>query len=143
MHTLLKTKGYEQACSLIADLKPRLNAKHFPATKNSYTRHILNTADNYWLMVINWCQGAQTPIHGHPEQSFVYLLIGQFLIKNYDSDKLTINQQVIYQPNQHYINHGRPNRLDNAIHQVIATEQSLSLHFYSDDPRKGKVFDCA
>jgi hypothetical protein len=31
-------------------------------------------------------------------------------------------------------------RFDNAIHKIVAVEESLSLHLYSDDALKGEVF---
>lgn len=109
--------------------------------KDSYVRHILSTQDGYHLMLVRWDKGAKTVIHGHPWQMFVYLLFGELLIENYDNASLSTINETICQPDDYYIHHGDANRLDNAIHRVIVKKPSLSLHFYSDDPQKGVVFD--
>lgn len=140
LHQLLKSKQYDAAVEHIQANSAAFEPKNFAFNANGYTRNVLCRIDNYWLMVLRWDNKAQTPIHGHPEQAFVRLLSGEFSIDNYHTKTKNLLETVNCQCNQHYINHGVPDTMDNAVHKITALKPSLSLHFYSDDPGKGEVF---
>jgi hypothetical protein len=36
---------------------------------------------------------------------------------------------------------GLKGKMDNYIHQINAKQKTISLHYYSDNPTKGEVFD--
>lgn len=93
-------------------------------------------------MVARWDQGAVTPIHGHPQFAFVYVLEGQLQMEHYrETDQgLLLTETVIRSKGQHIYAAGDANCYNNAIHRVTALSPSLSLHVYSDDALKGKAF---
>ena len=140
LHTLLKAKKYNQAIQSIKQLQPTIDLEDFSFNKQSYSRNILTTKDNYWLAIIAWDKDSKTPIHGHPDQAFVYLLSGKLIINNYQTPELTLTEEITCLPSQYNIHHGQKGQLDNAVHRIYATKPSLSLHFYSDDPSLGQTF---
>jgi predicted metal-dependent enzyme (double-stranded beta helix superfamily) len=116
---------------------------NYPHAPHCYSRNILLRQDNgSEVMVARWDQGASTPIHGHPQYAFVYILQGQLQLEHYrETDQgLLLTDTIIKRKGQHIYAAGTPNRFDNAIHRVTALTPSLSLHVYSDDASKGKAF---
>ena len=115
----------------------------FPHAPHCYSRNILLREDNgAEVMVARWDQGAVTPVHGHPQFAFVYVLEGQLQMEHYrETDQgLLLTETVIRNKGQHIYAAGDANRYNNAIHRVTALSPSLSLHVYSDDALKGKAF---
>ncbi len=108
--------------------------------KNSYVRNIISNTGDYWLAILKWDKGVKTAIHGHPQQSFLYILDGEFTINNYQSN-MSLIDSIVLKTRDYYYHNGKVDKLDNAIHSIESHRQSLSLHFYSDDPRKGIIFD--
>lgn len=131
----MKSQDYDGANALIKTLHQKIDFNQLSAESKSYSRYILSNKDNYWLMLIHWDKGAKTPIHGHPEQMFVYLLEGQLQVEDYKVSPLQKTQTISCQPHDYQIHHGRKHCLDNAVHCISALEKSISLHFYSSDPR--------
>ena len=126
--------------ALSAEFDPCGNYPHAP---HCYSRNILLRNDEHAeVMVARWDQGAYTPIHGHPQYAFVYVLQGQLQLEHYrETDQgLVLTDTIIKRKGQHIYAAGDANRFDNAIHRVTALAPSLSLHVYSDDASKGKSF---
>ena len=145
LHETLKNKQYEDALPLINDLKKEIKKINFPHNKSTYSRHILSKKDGYWLLLIEWDENVTTCVHGHPQQSFVYLIEGSLEVESYETDPLVlIDKKPLHVDEYIYhdqFKHGPDDKFDNGVHQIHTQTRSLSLHFYSDDPRKGVVFD--
>lgn len=115
----------------------------FPRAPHCYSRNILFRApDGTEVMAARWDSGARTPIHGHPQLAFVYLLEGRLLIENFarSQNGLVAGETRTLEPGDHLWSRGKSGRFDNAIHRVTALQPSLSLHVYSDDALKGEVY---
>jgi hypothetical protein len=143
IHDLLKSKKYNQAVTKIKQLCKAAKDVDFPLNKGGYTRNILSKKDGYWLSFLHWDKDVITPVHGHPDQAFLYTVDGNIEIKNYERDDknpLALKDTASLSEGEFIYSHGEAERFDNAIHQISTTEQSLTLHFYSDDPTKGKLF---
>lgn len=126
--------------SLSAQFRPQ---EDFPHAPHCYSRNILLHADSgAEVMIARWDQGAITPIHGHPQFAFVYVLQGQLQMEHYrDTEQgLVLTETIIKHEGQHIYAAGIAGRYDNAIHRVTALTPSLSLHVYSEDALKGKSF---
>lgn len=126
--------------SLSAQFKPEGDFPHAP---HCYSRNILLRSDaGSEVMIARWDQGATTPIHGHPQFAFVYVLQGQLQMEHYhETDQgLVLTETIIKNKGQHIYAAGIAGRYDNAIHRVTALMPSLSLHVYSHDAMKGKSF---
>ncbi len=136
---MLKNNNYNDAVSVIKKISHNIKTEDFELVKNSYIRYIISNTDDYWLSILKWDKGVKTSIHGHPQQSFLYVLDGEFTINNYKSDTSLISSK-ISKTGYYYHCNGKVNRLDNCIHRMESNIECLSLHFYSDDPRKGIVF---
>ncbi len=143
IHDLLKKKKYNQAIPRIKQLCKAAEDIDFPLNKGGYTRNILSKKDGYWLSFLHWDKGVITPVHGHPDQAFLYAVDGNIEIKNYDQEEqkpLELTDTESLTEGDFIYSHGDAETYDNAIHQISTSEQSLTLHFYSDDPTKGKLF---
>ena len=120
-----------------------LRIEDFERKEGSYSRTILQRTDSgFEVMVARWDKGAVTPIHGHPDFALIYIIKGALKETLYAKDGTTIRKELttIHRPGEYTYHHGIKGRLDNAIHQVQAMRDSLSLHLYSDDALKGEVF---
>ncbi|MCK5896165.1 MAG: hypothetical protein KAG20_05130 [Cocleimonas sp.] len=143
IHNLLKNKKYNQAVDKIKQLCKAAKQVDFPLNKGGYTRNILSKKDGYWLSFLHWDKDVITPVHGHPDQAFLYAAEGNIEIKNYerkDKKPLAFKDTESLSQGEFTYSHGEMDTFDNAIHQISTTEQSLTLHFYSADPTKGKLF---
>lgn len=138
---LLSEQQYTSAVTQIKTLTTQisLDALHFD--KHSYTRNIIIDNKDYWLGLLYWDKSAITPIHGHPECAFVYVVAGQLTYKEFDKNPPSERSVSTLSADEYCQNNGIKGKLDNHIHQMSANEKSLSLHFYSDNPSKGEVFD--
>lgn len=143
IHQLLKNKQYSQAIGKIKQLCKAAEDVDFPLNEGGYTRNILSKKDGCWLSFLHWDKDVITPVHGHPDQAFVYAVEGNIEIKNYQREArkpLALTDVESLSNGDFIYSHGEANRFDNAIHQISTTEQSLTLHFYSSDPTRGKLF---
>lgn len=143
IHDLLKSKKYNQAVDKIKQLCKAAKNVDFPLNKGGYTRNILSKKDGYWLSFLHWDKDVITPVHGHPDQAFLYAVEGNIEINNYergDKKPLELKDTESLSKGDFIYSHGEAERFDNAIHQISTTKQTLTLHFYSDDPTKGTLF---
>ena len=121
-----------------------LKIENFERNEGSYSRTILQRLDSgFEAMVARWDKGAVTPIHGHPDFALIYIVKGALKETLYTKDGAAIRKELttIHRAGEYTYHHGIKGRLDNAIHQIQAMKDSLSLHIYSDDALKGEVFE--
>ncbi|SMN11475.1 Cysteine dioxygenase type I [uncultured Candidatus Thioglobus sp.] len=137
---LIDKAQYEQAAECIKTLATTIDLDNLAFEQKNYTRSII-IDDKYWLGLLNWDKSAKTRIHGHPEHAFVYVVKGHLLCKNFDKEPLTELSSSNLSTDEYRFNRGVKGALDNYIHQISAEVPSVSLHFYSDNPSKGEVFD--
>ncbi len=138
---LLHKEKYALAIERIKILALDIDLKALLFDQCSYTRNIIINNHSYWLGLLNWDKGATTHIHGHPDRAFVYVIKGRLMCKDFDKNPLTkLRSSTLVDGACQYSN-GVKGKMDNYIHQISAIESSLSLHFYSDNPAKGEIFD--
>jgi len=116
---------------------------NYPRAPHCYSRTILyRDPQGAEVMVARWDDGARSPIHGHPELTFVLVLEGKLRVENFKGAGGTLERTDTLHlgAGQHIWNRGTAGHFDNAIHRVTALEPSLSLHIYSDDALKGHIY---
>ena len=143
IHKLLKEKQYEAAIPEIEHLCLETDKIDFPLNQGGYTRNILSKKDGCWLSFINWDSDVVTLPHGHPEQAFIYMVKGAIEVNNFkvnDSESLQYMDTESVSKGSYIFSHGKKDTFDNSIHQIKTSGKSMTLHFYSDDPTKGRLF---
>ncbi len=140
LYHLLSKQCYLKAAVFLKSIKNNLLSKDFVCNKTSYARHIF-MEEPYWLAVVKWGKGAKTPIHGHADLTFVYILSGILKVRNYSHPPLKLGDVMHYKSDDYVYQKGKLGYFDNGIHSVYAKSDSLSLHFYSDNPAKGVLFE--
>ncbi|MFH2130065.1 MAG: hypothetical protein ABIK68_06795 [bacterium] len=144
---LLSRVKYDDA-KMVSIIRELVTAGHlpmeaFPRINNGYSRTILyREPAGFEVMVARWSRDAITPVHGHPWYSLVYLIQGSLsesLFKMGNGRLLEIEPK-IYSTGEFSVDRGIEGAFDNAIHQMTACEDSLSLHIYSDDAIKGEIY---
>jgi len=140
LYSQLQNKDYENALEQIKLLKEEIKNYDFPLDVSTYSRHILSKKEGGWLMLIHWDKNISTSIHGHPERAFIYVLDGSMEIENFQLNPLQGLNKRLVEPGQYFSNDGLVDRFDNAVHRVKTKQQTLSLHYYSDDPTKGNIY---
>jgi len=140
LYSQLQNKDYENALEQIELLKQEIKNYDFPLDASTYSRHILSEKEGGWLMLIHWDENVSTSIHGHPERAFIYVLDGSMEVENFQLNPLRGLNKRLVEPGQYFYNDGLVNRFDNAVHRVKTKQQTLSLHYYSDDPTKGNIY---
>ena len=141
LYYLLSKQYYSKADIFLKSIKNNLLAKNFVCSKNSYARHIF-IEEPYWLAIVKWGKGAKTPIHGHPDLAFVYILNGVLKVRDYSHPPLKLSGVKQYKSGDYiYQKKGKAGCFDNGVHSVYAKSDGLSLHFYSDNPVKGVLFE--
>ena len=140
LSNLLISKDYELSSGRIKDLYEQIKPEDFSLEKGGYSRNVISHTDDYWLGILRWDKGVKTPIHGHPEHAFFYVLEGELLCSNFRKDPLLVTDSRVLSKGEYCYSCGTKGRLDNSIHQISAQKPSISLHFYSEDPSKGECF---
>lgn len=138
---LLADGDCESAIEQMEVLAREIKAKNLSFDKDNYTRNIIIDNHHYWLGLLHWDQGATTRIHGHPEQAFVYVIEGSLNCKNFNKNPLTETESKKLNGGEYCYSKGMKGKMDNYVHQINAKQKSISLHYYSDNPAKGEVFD--
>ena len=140
LHKCLQNKKYPEAVEQMVALKEEISDVDFPLDTSTYSRHILCKENGCWLLLIHWDKNVSTCIHGHPEKSFVYVMDGLLEVENFDIHPLKSTSKEDLCVDDYTYYNGSADTVDNAVHQINAKQQSISLHFYSDDPTVGEVF---
>lgn len=97
-----------------------MNYEEFNINKpNKYEKKILYRNKDYELVLINWQKGAVTKYHNHPKNGCVLKVLNGKLneIDNSNSVILSKNDVTFKTHNQY--------------HQMVALENTYSLHYYS------------
>lgn len=93
---------------------------------DNYARKIIYRDTNKEIIMIQWNKNAKTRIHDHPENGcIIKLLCGRLKEYVYDNYNQLIESKIIKQNDISYIDS------DIGLHQIIALEDSCSLHIYS------------
>ncbi|SFV85049.1 Cysteine dioxygenase type I [hydrothermal vent metagenome] len=137
---LLANERHDLAVEQIKILAQEIESKNLYFDKGNYSRNVISNND-CWLGLLCWDKGAITRIHGHPEQSFIYILEGSLSCKSFDKEVVTELHSNKLKNGEFRYNKGIKGKMDNYIHQISATQKSISLHYYSDNPTKGEIFD--
>lgn len=122
------------------------NPEDFKYKGSTYTRcYIGKDHISKWeAIVMCWKRGNQTSIHGHPNFASYTFLLGEILVETFsptEDNKVTKNAEVIYTPKSSLFAIGESSNFDNHIHRLTClSDYAYSLHIYSDDARKGKLF---
>ena len=102
-----------------------INSSNSYDKSKKYYKNIIYQNDSFELILIKWEKGAQTSIHGHPDNGCILKLLEGKLkeekynkFNKYKSSELGINS-VGYMHN------------NLGTHKIIALEESYSLHLYS------------
>ncbi len=95
---------------------------------------------NYWQVQ------AQTSIHGHPSKIFYQVLSGSFEMEIYTraeagSGSLSLKTKRVLRQNDYIYFEGTEAQYDNFIHRVTCLEPGFTFHFYSEDARRGIIYD--
>ncbi len=135
----------KQLCTTLKILStehpPLLN--EYPEVPGSYSRTILyRDPSGFEAIAARWSKNAITPIHGHPQFAFLYLISGALSMDLYahNDSLLTKTGSRILKPGEYFYSKGTAGTYDNAIHQVSADLDSLSFHIYSDNALKGEIY---
>ncbi|SFV54234.1 Cysteine dioxygenase type I [hydrothermal vent metagenome] len=140
INDLLVIGSYEKAINEFESIKDKLDLDSLPIVKNGYSRTIISIKDNYWMSLLRWDSNITTAIHGHPDLAFVCVLAGSIKNIAYQNNPLKEVDSKDYQVGEFFYAKGPKGKFDNAIHQLVIKKPSLTLHFYSDDARKGILF---
>lgn len=126
---------FDEAIKEFNLIKSELNLAQLISIKNGYTRNILSQRNGFWLSILNWDSGVETPIHGHPDFAFVYVVSGEIIHTPYKESSENI------QAGKYFYNIEKNGKFDNFPHKINIKKPTMSLHFYSDDGRKGKIIN--
>lgn len=113
-----------------------------------YTRTYLgkNMESGWEALMMCWCKGNRTSIHGHPQFAAYNFASGRFLLETFQKDsddRLHLVDSFETEAGQSFYAIGNACVFDNHIHRITClSDTGRSLHIYSDDARKGKVFVC-
>lgn len=134
------------------------NLSHLPFEPRAYTRNCIAKEDvsypqgtlteaataQYEALIMRWDQQVKTSIHGHPKFSFYYVISGLFEIEFFE---LTVGRKLNLKAVQRrgateaswFL--GQAHCYDNCIHRVTCLRPGFTFHIYSEDARKGRVYD--
>jgi hypothetical protein len=137
---LINNRQFEEAIASFNQIKNQLNLENLKTITGGYSRNILSTK-NGWMTLINWDSDAITPIHGHPDFAFVYMVSGELINSPYDKQNNTLQKSSTIKAGEYFYDSGEKNQLDNSPHMLQANTPAISLHFYSSDGRDGKIYN--
>lgn len=113
-----------------------------------YLRNLIGRSTGYdknEALLIHWNTMARTGIHGHPAAAFYRVLTGKFQMDVFEriakSKKVVKRKTFILGPGDSKSCIGTKETYDNFIHRVVCLEEGFTVHFYSDDARKGEMFE--
>ena len=123
---LIKNKTLENfkiSKDLITELKKN-NFSQYKFTPGCYNRNSLHTEDNFEILLLLWDVNSMTPLHTHPENGCVLLLLEGTL-----KEKIVNENMILYNK----INRGEQSYIDDELgkHMIVATKKSMSIHIYS------------
>ncbi len=131
----------EQLHQLSQSYREQLNT--LPKHK-SYSRNIIGTHDNWIGLICRWEPNVTSSIHGHPPFAYYHVMDGEVAMDMYEA----VNDSEARQVSTSELCTGdsifsiqKKAQFDNLIHRVrTANSTVFTLHLYSDNPAKGRVF---
>ncbi len=148
----LRSNGIEPHCPHSKQLASRLSqvtlsyAEHLSTLPkhDTYSRHIIGAQDNWIGFICRWEKNVTSTIHGHPSFAYYQVLDGRIVMDMFEPVNETEAQHVStceMLPGDCIFSITREGQFDNLIHRV-RTENStvFTLHLYSDNPAKGRIF---
>lgn len=114
---------------------------------SGYKRTYLGTSsEKGWeALVISWKEGNTTSIHAHPQFAGYNFIDGRYRIevfKPVGERSVKLMRSFILESPQGFYAIGRTAGFDNHIHRITClSDTGHSVHVYSDDARKGLVYD--
>ena len=102
----------------------KINYSKYIPTLGSYSRNRLYHNDDFEILILAWDENSKTPLHNHPENGCILLLLEGNMIEERISDCATIYSKTIP---------GKCSYIDNTFgkHIITAKKKSWSLHIYS------------
>ena len=96
----------------------------FSPKPDSYSRNRIFNNESFEILILAWDKDSKTPVHDHPENGCVLLLLDGSLVEERISEYTTIFSKVIP---------GKLSYIDNTHgkHSITAKKKSWSLHIYS------------
>ncbi len=141
---LAQDNSDNMASAIVGFIEPYVfKMENYKRVAETYSRTIVSQPGNgFEAMIARWSEKTVTAIHGHPDYAFYYCLAGRIGVEHFMMEKSGLGRisSKIMRPGEYYSIQGKPGTFDNAIHRITSLEESLSLHVYSDDPSKGRVF---
>jgi len=125
------------------------NPKDFRYIGNEYTRNFIGADEkSKWeAIVMCWRKGNETEIHGHPDFASYTILSGELLIETFLPNGInTVKKEMELKchAGESFFSIGNRGLFDNHIHRLTClSDEAYSLHIYSDDARKGKIYSLA
>jgi predicted metal-dependent enzyme (double-stranded beta helix superfamily) len=115
-------------------------------SSNQYERTFIGKDASGWeAIIMTWCKGRQSSIHGHPQFAAYNVLRGKLKLEIFedakDNGNIMLVNAVEIDKNTGLFAIGESNTMSNHIHRISClSDISYSLHIYSDDARKGFTY---
>jgi len=91
---------------------------------NKYNRHTVYKNDKIELVIITWNKGQSSGFHSHPGECIFKILENQM-------NEIIKKDESIIQTNMYYIDDIGYIDNDIGIHNIVAVEDTVTLHIYS------------
>ena len=117
------------------------------ASNSHYERTLIGRDESGWeALIMTWHKGMQSSIHGHPEFASYSLLKGTLQLELFEdvdgTGDVKLTSVTKATENTGFYALGEANVMTNHIHRITClSDNSYSLHIYSDDARKGVVYE--
>lgn len=111
---------------------------------NTYSRHIIGIDQNWIGFICRWEQNITSSIHGHPSFAYYQVLDGRIAMDLFEPVNEVDARQVSTSnmcAGDSIISITPDEQFDNLIHRVRTLSATVfTLHLYSDNPAKGRIF---
>ena len=120
-------------------------ALHSLPENDDYSRNIIGIEGTWIGFICRWQPHTMSSIHGHPSFAYYQVLSGSMLMDIYEPINDRQARQVSTRdmhPGESVLSTAPEGRYDNFVHRVKTKgEPVYTLHLYSDNPAKGKMFE--
>jgi hypothetical protein len=112
---------------------------------STYSRNIIGVDDTWIGFICRWQANILSSIHGHPSFAYYQVLDGHMLMEVYEPvnhrHARCVSTRDMHR-GESVLSTKQAERYDNFIHRVKTYDIPVyTLHLYSDNPAKGKVFE--
>jgi len=112
---------------------------------DAYSRNIIGTDDNWIGFICRWEKDITSSIHGHPSFAYYQVLDGHLEMEIFEPINEVKAKQVSLsemRSGDSIFSSTNEGQFDNLIHRVRTKDSSVfTIHLYSDNPAKGRVFE--